>query len=166
MADRYILQDLRQAVLERDNYTCQYCGCSGEDANLEIDHIIPLSKGGINDMRNLVTACERCNRSKHSKILCAEELRALADKINSSVDFLMGLIDPEAKPSIDKADRVQISAYFNNELYEAVKDLALYSDTSISDIIINLCENFVASNNKTLQEFREYKSNKRKLIFH
>lgn len=54
----------RFKVLSRDLFTCQYCGASAPDVRLEIDHIIPVSKGGSNDSDNLVTACEACNRGK------------------------------------------------------------------------------------------------------
>ena len=62
---------LREKIKERDNYTCQICTLSTSDeANLllEIDHIIPLSKGGITSEDNLQTLCWKCNRSKGSKI--------------------------------------------------------------------------------------------------
>lgn len=52
-------------VFKRDNYTCQYCGKVG--GKLEADHIIPFSKGGTDDMDNLVTACRKCNRQKRDK---------------------------------------------------------------------------------------------------
>ena len=54
-----------KAVFKRDNYTCQYCGKVG--GKLETDHIIPFSKGGTDDMDNLVTACRKCNRQKRDK---------------------------------------------------------------------------------------------------
>nr|DAH80639.1 MAG TPA: HNH endonuclease [Caudoviricetes sp.] len=54
-------------VLERDNYTCNYCGQIG--GILEIDHIIPFSKGGSDDLDNLTTACRKCNRQKKDKSL-------------------------------------------------------------------------------------------------
>lgn len=63
---------LRDKIKERDNYTCQNCGLSIEDERnllLEIDHIIPLSKGGITKEENLQTLCWKCNRSKGSKII-------------------------------------------------------------------------------------------------
>lgn len=52
-------------VFLRDNYTCQYCGKVG--GKLEADHIIPFSKGGTDNMDNLVTACRKCNRQKRDK---------------------------------------------------------------------------------------------------
>ena len=62
---------LRKEILERDHYTCKKCGASIEEEPnllLEIDHIIPISRGGITSVENLQTLCWRCNRSKGSKI--------------------------------------------------------------------------------------------------
>ena len=61
---------LRQAIKERDGYTCKYCGASVEkepNLLLEIDHIVPVSKGGMTTEDNLQTLCWRCNRSKGNK---------------------------------------------------------------------------------------------------
>lgn len=63
---------LREEIKQRDNYTCQNCGLSIYDEKnllLEIDHIIPLSKGGITSHDNLQTLCWKCNRKKGTKIL-------------------------------------------------------------------------------------------------
>lgn len=57
----------RMQVFERDDFTCVYC--HEDQGPLECDHIIPLSKGGTNDIENLATACFRCNRSKAGKLL-------------------------------------------------------------------------------------------------
>jgi hypothetical protein len=63
---------LRAKIKERDNYTCCNCSLSIEDEKnllLEIDHIIPISKGGLTLENNLQTLCWRCNRAKGSKIV-------------------------------------------------------------------------------------------------
>ena len=63
---------LREEIKKRDDYTCQKCGLSIYDEKnllLEIDHIIPLSKGGITSHDNLQTLCWKCNRKKGNKIL-------------------------------------------------------------------------------------------------
>jgi len=54
----------RILVLERDNYTCQKCGRQASEARLEVDHIIPVSKGGTDEDSNLQTLCFECNRGK------------------------------------------------------------------------------------------------------
>lgn len=63
---------LREKIKARDNYSCKKCGLSINDEPnllLEIDHIIPLSRGGITSEDNLQTLCWKCNRSKGSKIV-------------------------------------------------------------------------------------------------
>lgn len=62
---------LRQHIKERDRFTCRYCGASiSKEPNLllEIDHIVPVSKGGLTTEENLQTLCWRCNRKKGSKM--------------------------------------------------------------------------------------------------
>lgn len=63
-------QKLRNIIKMRDNYTCQCCGNSiYKEPNLllEIDHIIPISKGGVTSEENLQTLCWKCNRKKSNK---------------------------------------------------------------------------------------------------
>lgn len=62
--------DLREAIKKRDNYTCCICGNSVfKEPNLllEVDHIIPVSRGGKTEASNLQTLCWRCNRQKSNK---------------------------------------------------------------------------------------------------
>ncbi len=63
--------NLREKIKDRDNYTCCNCNLSIKDEEnllLEIDHIIPVSKGGLTSENNLQTLCWRCNRTKGAKI--------------------------------------------------------------------------------------------------
>ena len=55
---------LRFEVFKRDSFTCQYCGSHPPSAVLEADHVHPQSKGGNDDINNLITACFECNRGK------------------------------------------------------------------------------------------------------
>lgn len=62
--------ELRESIKKRDNYTCCMCGNSiFKEPNLllEVDHIIPVSKGGKTEASNLQTLCWRCNRKKGNK---------------------------------------------------------------------------------------------------
>ena len=63
--------DLREAIKKRDNYTCCLCGNSvfnEPNLLLEVDHIIPISKGGKTEASNLQTLCWRCNRAKKDNL--------------------------------------------------------------------------------------------------
>jgi hypothetical protein len=58
---------LRGWIKNRDNHTCLQCGVSVEAEPhllLEVDHIVPVSRGGLSKPENLQTLCWRCNRSK------------------------------------------------------------------------------------------------------
>lgn len=59
----------RVFVLNRDRRTCQLCGRKAPEVVLEIDHIIPVSKGGTNDPSNLQVLCFDCNRGKGVDLL-------------------------------------------------------------------------------------------------
>lgn len=54
---------IRLQVLRRDAYTCNYCG----DVANEVDHVHPKSKGGQDELDNLVAACRTCNIRKKDK---------------------------------------------------------------------------------------------------
>lgn len=61
---------LREEIKNRDKYTCQQCGISiytEPHLLLEIDHICPISKGGLSTTENLQTLCWKCNRTKGAK---------------------------------------------------------------------------------------------------
>lgn len=63
---------LRESIKERDNFTCCNCGNSTHvepNLLLEIDHIIPVAKGGQTVEDNLQTLCWKCNRAKSDKII-------------------------------------------------------------------------------------------------
>ena len=50
-------------------YKCQICGKELKKEEITIDHIIPLSKGGGNNIENLQPLCKSCNSKKSNKIL-------------------------------------------------------------------------------------------------
>lgn len=58
----------RFKVLSRDKYACVYCGRSAPNVVLEIDHKIPVKRGGSDEMDNLITACFDCNRGKFDQL--------------------------------------------------------------------------------------------------
>jgi 5-methylcytosine-specific restriction endonuclease McrA len=66
---------MRKAVWSRYGRICYLCGMKGADT---IDHIVPIVKGGTNDISNLRPAHEKCNKDKGSKVwILPEELEGL-----------------------------------------------------------------------------------------
>lgn len=58
----------RRQVIERDGQVCGICRQSVPDGQIEIDHIIPVSQGGSDDLDNLQVAHVLCNRRKGARV--------------------------------------------------------------------------------------------------
>lgn len=56
------------AIMERDNYTCQYTGEKLPKSMLNIDHVVPLDKGGRNEWTNMVTSRKDINSMKGNRL--------------------------------------------------------------------------------------------------
>jgi len=54
----------RMNIFLRDKNTCQYCGQNMSRKDLNIDHVIPRSRGGVSSWENVVCSCLECNRKK------------------------------------------------------------------------------------------------------
>lgn len=65
----------RLEVFYRDKFTCQYCGKHGID--LTLDHVIPRRLGGEHCWKNVVSACNRCNRRKGGHLLEKASMKLL-----------------------------------------------------------------------------------------
>jgi len=62
---RHIPQHIKEAVWWRDNGKCGYCGRQGY--GMQIDHVVPFSRGGDHSMNNLQLLCRQCNQRKSNK---------------------------------------------------------------------------------------------------
>ena len=54
-------------ILRKCNFSCYYCGRRAPAITLEVDHVIPISRGGTDEETNLIAACWDCNRGKSAK---------------------------------------------------------------------------------------------------
>lgn len=65
-----VTPSLRYRIMQRDGFKCCLCGRTAANGiELEVDHIIPISKGGSSEEKNLQTLCRDCNRGKGSNVL-------------------------------------------------------------------------------------------------
>ena len=96
-----LTETAKKNIFNRDKYECQYCG-SHDD--LEIDHIIPLSKGGTNEDDNLLTACHRCNSLKGDKNLkeFIEENKRVINFLDRVSNILKTLEEKEEEKEKEK----------------------------------------------------------------
>lgn len=62
---RAIRKQTRVLVLQRDGFRCRFCGTTAEESRLQVDHIMPRARGGIDALNNLATLCEDCNAGKN-----------------------------------------------------------------------------------------------------
>ena len=98
---------LRFEVLRRDGYTCRYCGARAPDATLTVDHVVPVTLGGDDDARNLVTACVDCNAGKSS---IAPDAAIVEDVDATTMLFARAV---EAAAELRRADQQQVRAAVN-----------------------------------------------------
>lgn len=62
----YGFENTKAMVLNRDNYTCQYCKGKHRDSKLEVHHIVFRSQGGSDEEGNLITLCHTCHKDLHN----------------------------------------------------------------------------------------------------
>lgn len=61
---RNVVRLTRENLMTRDGHACQYCGKQPTLRELNIDHVLPRSRGGRDSWENLVTSCMPCNLRK------------------------------------------------------------------------------------------------------
>ena len=68
---RFRRQVTNTFLFARDEYACQYCGRHRKELRgrqfLTRDHVLPVSRGGLNTWQNVVTACSPCNNRKGNR---------------------------------------------------------------------------------------------------
>jgi len=137
----------RFEVFKRDSFTCQYCGGNPPNIILEVDHIMPVSKGGENNMENLITSCWACNRGKRDGIVLGlpndsgENLEKQVNKLKERdwqyEQYNKFLFDREHKigEEVEKVEETFQIYYPNREFVESfkpsvkrfIRDLGLYN---------------------------------------
>lgn len=101
---------IRFEVFKRDGFSCCYCGKTPPQTTLEIDHIIPISKGGDHNLNNLLVSCFDCNRGK-SNI----ELTRVPSKISRNFKILK---EKELQIKAYKKFILKINDRINSEILE------------------------------------------------
>jgi len=69
----------RHNVFLRDHHRCQYCARQLPRVELNLDHVVPRSRGGASAWENVVCSCHRCNRAKGGRTPAEAGMRLLRD---------------------------------------------------------------------------------------
>ncbi len=112
----YSVKLTRRNIYFRDDNTCQYCGRSFRNADLNIDHVIPRSRGGHDTWVNLVCACVRCNIKKGSRTPRESRMKLIRKPTQPRLDPLISSHVGKRKYASWKA--FLDDAYWNVELRE------------------------------------------------
>lgn len=113
----YIPRQIKYAVLNECNYTCAHCGKSILDARIQtLEHVIPLNKGGSNEINNFVALCHDCNEEKSDDIIApkdyypylpAEKMKQVQAVFNDYIHNTRWL----ANDTLFKTDRFEIISH-------------------------------------------------------
>jgi hypothetical protein len=87
-----ITKELRFSVFQRDNFTCRYCGRVPPNVILQIDHIVPVSKGGKNEKTNLITSCADCNYGKKDKPVISQATISIQELQKEEIEQLKAYV--------------------------------------------------------------------------
>jgi 5-methylcytosine-specific restriction endonuclease McrA len=85
--------EVREYLLTKFTHRCVYCGAT--DTRLEIEHLVPRSKGGSNRVNNLAIACHSCNQAKGNQ--------DIKDFLSGKPDILKRILAQVKKPLADAA---------------------------------------------------------------
>jgi len=169
MVRKPLSKAVRFEVFKRDKFTCQYCGSKAPEVVLNVDHIEPVSKGGNNEVINLITSCFGCNSGKKDKKL---DDTSVIDKQRKQLEYMqekreqMELIF-EWKKSLDKLEEdeiekvkeyvnAKINPYTISEhgLQQIKKHLKKYGTSNILEAIdISTSRYLVRANSGELTKF-------------
>ncbi len=122
-----ISKKTRFEVFKRDSFTCQYCSARPPKVPLEIDHIIPVCKGGKNHIDNLITACFDCNRGKSGNELTSipqtiiekSEGKKLAIKQYKEYKKLLDSEKEQMELDIDSVEAIY-TLFFNDWIFNDI----------------------------------------------
>lgn len=108
---------VRFEIFKRDLFTCQYCGRSSPEVELQVDHIVPQAKGGSDDVDNLITACSECNYAKNDTHLSdfsylknsfEEQVKSLKDIQKRREQFNLFIAYRKELAELEKAEVLEI----------------------------------------------------------
>ena len=97
-APRIVVRLTRRNLMLRDDHQCQYCGRKPHHRDLNLDHVLPRSRGGGESWENLVVSCRQCNLRKGRRTPDEAGMRLLRSPIkprwSTPTQILLGEREP------------------------------------------------------------------------
>jgi len=106
----------RRNIYLRDDYTCQFCGRKLPTSELNIDHVVPKSRGGRMTWNNVVCSCIRCNNKKAARTPQEAGMRLLRKPFQPRHNLT--LFDKAREPKYKKWQDFVDQIYYDTELKE------------------------------------------------
>lgn len=123
-----IPRPIRTKVYERDGHACVYCGRgegehapteAASDGELSVDHVIPVTRGGSNEISNLVTACVPCNNFKNNRTPEEAGLDWPEDVTGNRYGSVTKALPEKIREDISIPDGIDKGAWTDYETYRA-----------------------------------------------
>ncbi|MBP1712248.1 MAG: endonuclease [Deltaproteobacteria bacterium] len=110
----------RHNIFARDKNTCQYCGKRFATSDLNLDHVVPRSQGGVTSWGNVVCSCHRCNRLKGGLTPVQAGMRLISPprKPSWTPPLNVSLKDVMRKEWVPFLDFLVDMSYWNTELLQ------------------------------------------------
>ena len=107
----------RERLLEEAARACIYCGHQLTEGEMEVDHIVPLSRGGSNEYENKVCACPSCNAAKADHTL-AEFVSGMRPRQYRAYRNRLESLYMQDKLSMEKWERLDPVLFDEDEVEE------------------------------------------------
>ncbi len=162
MAREAIKQSVRFDIFNRDWFRCKYCGKSPEQGvKLQVDHIIPVAKGGWNEVENLVTACWDCNIGKSKKLIwnkinnrdLKQETKDMQEQIKVLNEYYKFLKQKNKLSNAQNSIETFISISWSNPTECRHKDITTMIKKYWMEIAVKAREIFLESNKDEARYF-------------
>ncbi len=89
----------RRNVFLRDGHTCQYCARRGTTRELNLDHVMPRSRGGPMTWENVVCSCRVCNLRKGGRTPAEASMRLIRKPVRPRWSPILALAFSPSRPS-------------------------------------------------------------------
>lgn len=133
---RRFTKEERHAILMRNSCRCCTCNKKLTDKTMTVEHIIPISRGGTNDIKNLIPLCGECNRMKGNLLYIGMDYYAAITNVSLQQEISKLVFDwfESVKSSFDLRKYPLVSPCISINLVMGDIKTKVFSHSSICDL--------------------------------